>query len=107
MLSSKFTSILFKLELLKELFQLTTVRTVQENKREILQVLLMSNGRITGNLTFCFNQELTLVSYLCKQSKVVLVMSTCCEVTSITYPVQKPEIIERCNSTKGIADTFE
>lgn len=56
---------------------------------------------------FCFDRELTLVSYLPKPSKMVLLLSTCHEGTSITYPSKKPEIIEYYNNTKGGVDTFD
>ncbi|XP_065567311.1 uncharacterized protein LOC136031569 [Artemia franciscana] len=85
-----------------------TVGAVKK-KGNIPEELLVSKGRIAGTSMFFFNQEPTLVglSYLAKPSKMVLVLSTCCEGTGITYPIQKPEIIEYYNKAKDGAETFD
>ena len=54
----------------------------------------------------CCDQELTLVSYFGKSSKMALLLSTCHEDNSITYPTQKPEFIEYYNNTKGGVEEF-
>ena len=101
-----FTSIPMAEELLKPPYNLTIVGTLRKNKREIPPELLQTKKRTERSSMFCFDQELTMVSYVPKRNKMVVLLSTMHERPSLAYPSRKPEVIEYYNSTKGGVDTF-
>lgn len=56
--------------------KLTSVDTIRKNKREIAASMSNTRGRDKNSLDFIFQKDTTLVSYVPKKNKVVLVIST-------------------------------
>ncbi|KRX75177.1 hypothetical protein T06_5643 [Trichinella sp. T6] len=54
----------------------TIVRTLRRNKTEVPSELTEAMGREVGSSLFCFDRQLTLVSYILKRKKCVLLLST-------------------------------
>lgn len=102
-----FTSIPVAKSLLLEPYKLTVVGTVRSNKREIPEELKNTRSRKVGTSMFCFDGNLTLVSYKPKPSKVVYMLSSCDEGAVINSVTGKPEIVMVYNQTKGGVDTFD
>lgn len=100
-----FTSI----ELAKELLSkgLTTIGTIRANKRELPPEFVQKNSRPIGSSMFGFKQDCTLVSYIPKRNKNVLLISTCHDDNQINLETGKPEIIMDYNATKSGVDTVD
>lgn len=66
------------LPLAKELLErnLTLVGTLRKSKREIPSEMLEGKKRIEGSSIFCFTDYCTMVSYMPKRDKLVLLLST-------------------------------
>ncbi|KRZ49288.1 hypothetical protein T02_12893 [Trichinella nativa] len=54
----------------------TIVGTLRRNKTEVPSELTEAMGREVGSSLFCFDRQLTLVSYILKRKKCVLLLST-------------------------------
>jgi hypothetical protein len=83
---------------------LTLVATIKKNKREIPKEFLL-----TKNRELCSSYNKSLVSYMPKKNKIVLVLSTMHSSKTIdksTGLVKKPEIITFYNATKGAVDNM-
>lgn len=101
-----FTSIeLAKLLLHKH--NLTTVGTIRKNKAAIPPNFLQDKTRAVGPSLFGFENECTLVSYVPKKGKNVLLISTMHDNANIDPKTNKPNIIITYNSTKGGVDTVD
>ncbi|XP_054729254.1 piggyBac transposable element-derived protein 4-like [Anastrepha obliqua] len=87
--------------------QLTLVGTLKKNKREVPPQFLPSRHRDVGSSIFGFTSDATLVSYVPKQNKSVLVLSSMHHMPTIDPQKQKPEMITFYNSTKGGVDTLD
>ncbi|GBP31074.1 PiggyBac transposable element-derived protein 4 [Eumeta japonica] len=89
----------------KQLFQngTTMVGTMRRDKRKVPCEFRVARGNPLFSSKFGFNQPCTLVSYVTKPNKVVILMSTMQNDTAIdsdTGDRQKPEIITYYNRTK-------
>ncbi|CAK9796543.1 PiggyBac transposable element-derived protein 4 [Anthophora plagiata] len=89
--------------------RLTSTGTVRQDTRCIPNTLLKT-GKEPGSSLFCFQKDITLVSYAPKNSKVVIAMSTLHhddKIDETTGDKNKPEIITFYNSTKAGADVVD
>ncbi|XP_023228246.1 uncharacterized protein LOC111628649 [Centruroides sculpturatus] len=105
-----FTSVPLSRELLCQ-HNLTTVGTIRKNKRELPVCFLITSGREEYSSLFGFGKDYaTLVSYVPKKRKVVLLLSTLHQSDAIdpeTGNKKKPEAITFYNATKGGVDTVD
>lgn len=87
--------------------QLTLVGTLKKNKREVPPQLTAwsSSGRWLCN--FWIHVRTTLLYFVPKQNKSVLVLSSMHYSLTIDPQTQKPEMITFYNSTKGGVDTLD
>lgn len=88
---------------------LTIVGTLKKNKAEIPIYFLQTKNREVYSSIFGFQRSMTLVSYVPKKSKCVILLSTMHRDGSIdeTDDKKKPEIIQFYNATKGGVDTVD
>ena len=84
---------------------LTLVWTMKQNKREIPQEFKPARQRDENSPIFGFSKDLTLVSYVPKKNKPV-VLSSLHHDSAINSDSGKPEIIEFYNRTKGVVDVL-
>lgn len=100
-------------ELIQELFEkhkLTSVGTLRKNKRQIPPQLLLTRNRSEQSSLFGFQKNITIVSYIPKKGKNVLLLSSLHHDNSIdkdTGDKKLPEIISFYNSTKGGVDVTD
>nr|CAI5866340.1 unnamed protein product [Callosobruchus analis] len=98
----------FKLiENLKKKFRMTLVGTVRKNKRELPVEFARPVNRPEKSSMFAFNETCTLVSYIPRKKKNVLLMSSLHRDDNIDKETSKPEIIVTYNQTKGGVDTVD
>lgn len=102
-----FTSIPLAKNLLKEPYKLTIVGTLRANKPEIPPEFRNNKNRPINTSMFCYDNELTLVSFKPKPDKIVYLLSSCNEVGTVNDSNKKPTMVEFYNSTKGGVDTFD
>lgn len=101
-----FTSYELAKTLLKN--QLTTLGTVKKNKTFIPAPFLPDRQRKVLSSLFGYKRKSTLVSYVPKQSKSVILLSTMHSTGEIDDAEhKKPKIILDYNNTKGGVDTFD
>lgn len=101
-----FTS--FKLiENLRKNFKLTLLGTVRKNKREIPIEFSRPINRPEKSSMFAFHENCTLLSYIPKKGKNVLLMSSLHRDDIIDSETGKPDIIVNYNQTKGGVDTVD
>lgn len=88
--------------------KLMSIATIKKNKRFVPQSFLPNKIHSIYSSMFGFRKKCTLVSYVPKKSKAVLLLSTLhnSEETAETE-TQKPKIILDYNNTKGGVDTFD
>lgn len=104
-----FTSYELISHLLKE-HKLTSIGTVRKNKTQIPPQFITTRGKDPKSSTFGHQKDITLVSYIPKKNKVVLLMSSLHHDDNIdesTGDDQKPEIITYYNSTKSGVDVVD
>lgn len=96
-------------ELSKELLKkgLTTVGTLKKNKNEVPAQFLPNKNREEKSSLYGFTEELTLLSYVPKQNKSVIMISSMHHGTEDDPESGKPEIISFYNQTKGGVDTVD
>lgn len=102
-----FTSRSVGLDLLR--IKITVVGTMKHNRREIPQVIKDVSDRDVHSSRFCFTEDATLVSYVPKKKKNVILLSTMhhdCTVDA-DHMKRKPEMISFYNSTKGGVDQMD
>ncbi|XP_067132199.1 piggyBac transposable element-derived protein 4-like [Centruroides vittatus] len=107
-MDNRFTSFKLAMDLLKE--KLTMVGTIRKHHRVIPKRFLDLEGRTICSSVFGFREDATLVSYVPKKNKNVLLLSSMHHSGSIdqqTGSLQKPEIITFYNMTKGGVDTVD
>ncbi|KAJ8962226.1 hypothetical protein NQ318_018198 [Aromia moschata] len=80
---------------------------MRKNKREIPDLFTQKNERPIGSSMFAFGCGGTLVSYIPKKNKNVLLFSTMHKGDDINGVTGKPEIIHRNNETKGGVDVVD
>lgn len=84
---------------------LTFLGTLKRNRREVPPEYILNKNRMPGtSITGC-QYDKTLVSYVTKKKKIVLLLSTMHESTELDENTQKPVQIVDYNSTKGGVDT--
>ncbi|XP_066149861.1 piggyBac transposable element-derived protein 4-like [Euwallacea fornicatus] len=102
-----FTSVSLADQLLQDPYKLTMIGTIRKNKREIPNELLNVKSRIPNTSMFCFDKKKTLLSYMPRKNKIVLLLSTMHEGAEVMEPTGRPAIIHNYNQTKGSVDTFD
>lgn len=102
-----FTSIPLAETLLCDPYKLTVIGTVRKNKPQIPPEMLNVSKRKPGTSMFCFDNNITLVSYVPKKNKNVILLSTMHDQPTISSKSKKPAIIDVYNSTKGAVDAFD
>ncbi|XP_067088064.1 piggyBac transposable element-derived protein 4-like [Osmerus mordax] len=101
-----FTSYKLGQELLKR--KLTMVGTIRKNKPELPPQLLTTKNRPVNSSKFVFTADTSLVSYVPKKGKNVVLMSTLHRDDRICgQEHQKPEIIMDYNASKGGVDNMD
>lgn len=101
-----FTSFPVAKSLLKN--KIGMVGTLRKNKTCIPPALLVSKGREAHSSTFAHTQDVTLVSYIPKKGKNVILLSTVHHDQKVDpADKKKPEIIKFYNKNKGAVDTVD
>lgn len=101
-----FSSIPLALELKKK--KMTLVGTIRKNKREIPPQLLQLTSRLTLSSKFAFTSSMTLVSYVPRKRKNVLLLSTKHHEPEVSgEQKKKPKIILDYNKCKGAVDNLD
>ncbi|XP_047531408.1 piggyBac transposable element-derived protein 4-like [Vanessa atalanta] len=97
------------LELLEALKNrgLTTVGTLKKNKREIPLAFLPQKDKVVDSSLFGFTKDCTLVSYVPKKNKAVILYSSMHHDNTIDTTTNKPEVIMEYNRTKGGVDAVD
>jgi len=80
---------------------------MKQNKRDIPQEFKPARQRDENSSIFGFTKDLTLVSYVPKKNKSVVLLSSLHHDSAICSDSGKPEIIEFYNKTKGAVDTLD
>ncbi|KAL7877378.1 hypothetical protein SRHO_G00040280 [Serrasalmus rhombeus] len=88
---------------------LTIVGTLRQNKPDIPPVMKASKSREVHSTEFGFNASMTMISYIRKKGKAVLLLSTMHHSKMVDENSQKkkPEAILFYNQTKGGVDTID
>lgn len=100
-------------DLIKNLLEnhrLTYVGTVRKNKRELPPEFVNTKPRPVNSSMFGFQENITIVSYVPKKYKNVILASSMhhsSEIDESTAEKCKPEIITFYNATKGGVDTVD
>jgi hypothetical protein len=101
-----FTSVSLAEKLLEK--NLTLVGTLRKNKPDIPALLTVSKGREINSSLFLFSEKVTVVSYVPKKNKMVLLLSTQHADGQLSAdPPNKPQIIMDYNMTKGGVDNAD
>ncbi len=101
-----FTSYALGQELLKR--KLTMVGTVRKNKPELPPALVSTRGREALSSKFAFTDTHTLVSYVPKKNRNVILMSTLHKDAAVsTTEDRKPIMIQDYNKNKGGVDCLD
>lgn len=88
--------------------QTTLVRTMRRNKKEIPPELQSNRQRPEESSIFCFDRQLTLVSYVPKKGRVVILLSSMHHDKAVNdEQKKKPDIILYYNKTKGGVDRMD
>jgi Transposase IS4 len=85
---------------------LTYVGTMRKNKRDIPPQML-TRDRAELSSMFAFHENKTLVSYVPKKGKSVVLLSTLHHDKHVDGPKQKPDIILHYNDMKGGVDNMD
>jgi hypothetical protein len=86
---------------------LTLIGTLRKNKSEIPIEFQSNKNREVGSSLFGFQDGLTLVSFVPKQNKAVLLLSSKHHDNQVDNKTGKPIIILDYNKTKGAVDTVD
>eukprot|EP00102_Acyrthosiphon_pisum_P018217 XP_008189893.1 PREDICTED: piggyBac transposable element-derived protein 4-like [Acyrthosiphon pisum] len=95
---------------LQKTHKLSLLGTLRKNKRQIPPEFTQTKHRIITSSYFAFSKNQTLVSYMPKKNKIVLVLSTMHfdkAIDTNTNEARKPEIITLYNATKGAVDNMD
>jgi len=98
------------MNLAKELLQnkITSVGTICKNKTCVPKEFLPNRSRLEFSSLIGFQKNCSLVSYVSKKKKTVILLSTMYHTPNVTSnEIMKPEIILDYNMTKGGVDTFD
>lgn len=102
-----FNSVPLATLLLDHPYKLTIVGTLCKDKHEIPPKMVNLKGRKIGLSMFCFDEFKTVVSYKVKNNKVVLLLPTCDEKSTIDPNSKKLHIIEIYKVTKSGVDSMD
>ncbi|CAF1308666.1 unnamed protein product [Rotaria sordida] len=86
---------------------LTLVGTLRKNKPQIPIEFQSNKNREVGSSLFGFQDDLTLVSFVPKQNKAVLLLSSKHHDSQVDNKTGKPIVILDYNKTKGTVDTVD
>ena len=101
-----YTSVELAEDLLKD--KLTIVGTMNTSRRDVPATMKPSKTRAELSSSFLFTRDLTMVSYVPKKNKSVVLLSSMHHAKDISNEDhRKPEIILFYNSTKGGVDTVD
>nr|XP_031836323.1 piggyBac transposable element-derived protein 3 [Nomia melanderi] len=102
-----FTDISLAEELLEN--KIFLVGTVRKTRPDLPKILTQTRDRQQFSSQFLFTHNLTLVSYVPKPRKCVVLLSSLHHELNISKPEQnyQPDIINFYNSTKGSVDVFD
>lgn len=102
-----FTSVPLAEKLLEK--NLTIVGTLRQNKPDIPPIMKPSKLREKHCSEFGFNGNMTMVSYVPKKGKAVVLLSTMHDDKAVddSSVKKKPEMIQYYNKTKGGVDTMD
>ena len=82
--------------------------TIRKNRTDIPKELLPSRARPEMSSIFCFDNQLTLTSYVPKKGKAVILLSSMHHDDTVdAEDRQKPEIIQHYNKTKSGVDNLD
>ncbi|KAL4104559.1 hypothetical protein QTP88_019854 [Uroleucon formosanum] len=104
-----FASVSLAEELLKN-HNLTLVATIKKNKREIPKEFLVTKNRELCSSYFGFQNNISIVSYMPRKNKIVLVLSTMHSSKTRDERsglAKKPQIITFYYATKGAVDNMD
>lgn len=101
-----FTSIPL-IDILQREYRLTVIGTIRKNKKELPKQFTESRGREEKSSLFGHRSNCTLVSYIPKKNKNVLLVSSMHDDAKINEETGKPDIIMDYNATKGGVDTVD
>ncbi|KRZ72981.1 PiggyBac transposable element-derived protein 4 [Trichinella papuae] len=105
-MDNTFTSVQLAEDLLA--YRTTVVGTLRRNRRDVPSEMTIAKGRQVGSSVFCFDQELTMVSYIPKRNKCDLLLSTMHHDGATREEKKgKPEIVLCYNETKSGVDKFD
>ncbi|CAF3896597.1 unnamed protein product [Rotaria sp. Silwood1] len=82
-------------------------RTLRKNKSEIPMEFLPNKTHEVGSLLFGFEDNLTLVSFVPKKNKAVLLLSSKHHDNQVDNKTGKPIVVLNYNKTKGAVDTVD
>ena len=87
----------------------TLVGTIRKNKRDVPSEMQASKSRPPHSSIFAFNGQITMVSYIPKRSRLVILLSSMHHDNAVTSDEQenKPEIILHYNETKSGVDNLD
>ena len=86
---------------------LTFVGTLRKNKAHIPKEFLPHKTREVGSSLFGFTRYVTMVSYVRKKNRAVVLISSMHHTKDIEETTGKPEIIVHYNNTKGGVDSVD
>lgn len=97
------------IELVEELLGkgMTYVGTLKKNKTEIPVCFLPNRSRKENEALYGYTENITLLSYVPKKSKAVILVSSMHHGPGTDETINKPEIIAEYNRTKGGVDTVD
>lgn len=87
--------------------RLSLLGTIRKNKKQIPSLFLQGKIRPEGSSMFAFQEHTTLVSYIPKPGRTVLLISTMHHDDDIDADTGKPAMIIDYNKTKGGVDTVD
>ncbi|XP_047104480.1 piggyBac transposable element-derived protein 4-like [Schistocerca piceifrons] len=102
-----FTSVQLAEEMLQK--QITVEGTIKQNKPEIPNEMKPSTSRAIHSSSFAFEGDITMVGYVPKKKKSVVLISIMHHDRNIdeTHAKKKPDVIKFYNSTKGGVDQMD
>lgn len=87
--------------------KLTVVGTLRKNKREIPPSFITTRGKQVPSCLHAFDGPKTLVSYIPRKNKSVVLLSTMHKNSSVDKDSNIPEVVTFYNATKGGVDTLD
>ena len=85
---------------------LTLFGTMKQNKKEIPMKFIPARRRLKYSSLFGFTKDLTLVSYVPKKNRSVVLLSSLHHDAVVCDGTEKPEIVEYYNKTKDAVETL-